>query len=277
MEETIQQSVNNMAFTLDNIAVSSHQLSDNEVLMSALEKEDFQPQVPPIINSFRNTSFAIYAVTLYTDTVTYTTYNIRGVEPLSTFQNDPDFTTFFTTSETSYLSVRTDNIADNYDYFNYDERYGMVTQVTKLMDGDTIKGYLFVDIKPEYLYTRFLQYENHDTMQGSASFLLDNNDQFLLSSSNTESMFQTAENQDFSSNVRSFVFTSTLNDQYQIVHVIPTTVVWNELLVVVFYMAIAFAIIFGVSIVVSKVIHHRIEEPLSMLQNKVLHEPNIPD
>lgn len=240
-EESIKQQISTSTFSIDAVKNSTMQLSNNNTFIDKLDSTIFDFQVEPQLNTLRNSSFGIYAVSIYMENgIIYNSANINSLLSLDTFKDSSHFAPIFVDHDESFLSIRTNEIAGFYDNFPYNDSFGMITYVVAINNEGKTIGYMFVDIKPSYYYDNFFRYEGHESMMNTESFLIDDNNQFLRHTNNSETTYlkEIFINSPLTKDFKHIKYEHTLFDNYRLETFVPTSYLINEILRTSFYIII---------------------------------------
>ncbi len=185
--ENIIQSIKNSSFTIESARNATIQISKNNNIINTLNKGEYNPQINPILNMLKNTSFGIAGVTLYTTgNQVYATSSVSEYPGLEELKNNREINKFFDSEQDNYLSIRTSEITNFYNHVKYDSEYGIITYIVKLFNQkNNIQGYLFVDIKPNYIYHNFFSYSNYLNYKDIETYIVTPEGTYLKSDQNS--------------------------------------------------------------------------------------------
>jgi|GEM_PF-3311562 len=273
--ESIDQKIMLSGFTFENVMRASRQLSENENFIALLRDEGFNPQVTPALNTLKNSSFGIYAATVYVPGgPTYTTFNVSDVVTLEAFNDYPPVAAFMNGGESSMLSIRTTHIAGIYNNVRYLDEFGMITHIVKLKDNGTVMGYLFVDINPAYVYGTLFDYSAHPQFAGTTTFLIGEDDEPLLPAVNLrpyrQYVTESAPGRLVMSGDLSYLIGShVLYGEHRVVSVIPLGPYYRTLLSNGVILIGLNLIIIGGAYLLARRIERNVADPLSRLKTKM--------
>ncbi|MDF2699001.1 MAG: hypothetical protein K0Q49_557 [Haloplasmataceae bacterium] len=186
--ENIEQSIKNSSFSINATKNSTILIIEDQNFIESLGSFDYNPKINPILNTLKNTSYGILGVTIYTNNnYIYSTSSISSYLTFNEIKENIEIANFINSDETTYLSIRTSHIADLYYHVKYDEQYGMITYIVKIIDqNNQIQGYLFVDINPSFIYNNFFSYNRYENFQNVETYILAQDGHYLKSEKNSE-------------------------------------------------------------------------------------------
>ncbi len=274
--ENINQSIKNSLFSIDAAKSSTIQISQNANIIGAISSTEYNPSINPILNTLKNTSYGILGVTLYTtNDQVYTTSSISSYPTFNDFANNEQITQFMNSNDTIFLSIRTTAISQIYNHVRYDPQYGMISYVVKLYDDNLmVRGYLFVDIDPNYIYNNFFDYENYVNFKNVQTYIFSQNNDYLKSAKNSESnnkyLTQVLDNQSkISSDKKYFIISKSFNSDTKIITLVPMNSLYMNLLEIGSIILITMIILLLIAYVISKKFTKHIISSLTDLHKKM--------
>lgn len=275
-EETINQKIRLSTFTFETVERTSEQLSNNERFLTSLNDNGYNPSVVPMLNTLKNSSFGILAVTAYTDDGRhYSTFNISSVVPMNAMEDYDVFEGFKESDAQSMLSIRTTHIARLYNDVLYDPSFGMITYIEKLSDDTGAEiGTLFVDIDPAYIHNAYFDYSSHTQFENTMTYIIGEAGTPLRNASNTnegQKYIDEASNAfSMSDDFQKLVNKETLYGDHTIVSVVPLESFYTTLTQIGLLLIGLNAIIITSAYFIARRIEKNITLPLSALKNKML-------
>ncbi len=273
-EESIRQKTTLSLFSLENVRIASRQLSENEDFLEAIASETYNPAVRPVLNTFRNTSFGIWAVTLYPEGgPTYHTFNVAGVPTIAELKDMDDIDGFLASEEEVHLSIRTRGIALFYNDIRYDHDYGMMSYLVKLEGGEA--GLMVVDVNPGYIYNTFFDYQNHGDFQGALTYIVDSEGVPLRSTVNTKDhrdyVDEVEPGETTLSRDRRYLLRadSYYSEDYRLVSLVPMRPFYQNIFYIGISLLFLIVVLNFVSYRLAKVLERRITAPLEDLKRKM--------
>lgn len=273
--DSIDQKITLSSFTFDSVMRTSQQLSENETFLEALDADEFNPQITPVLNTLKNSSFGILAATVYLpDGQTYSTFNISNVVSYEQFSYYDPVHNFLMSEDKSMLSIRTTHIAQLYNNVRYNDDFGMITYIVKLEHNNEFIGLLFVDINPNYIYQSFFNYSNYTRFSGTTTFIIGENSMPLLSALSdrnyTHYIDEAIENPNtMSSNFRYLVNTHSLYDNHHVVTLTPLRPLYMTLMRNGLMLIALNVIVITLAYFVAKNVERTMVTPLQNLQVKM--------
>lgn len=168
-EKNINQKISNINIYSSFITETSKQISTNMDVISFLTNNDEHVNVIEYLDSVKQSHFGILGVALFDTLGTCYLSNYTSSYPsLADLKQNTALGKLLASNQKSFWSLRTTDIAGYYNNTRYNQEYGVITFASKLYDdNNTLRGYLFVDIDPQYIYSFFKQRNNvfpSDTM-----------------------------------------------------------------------------------------------------------------
>lgn len=104
----------------------------------------------------------------------------------STLSESSFLTDFLENSQTSStLWLRFNNIAGAYEFISYNENYGILSFVSKLLFEDgSLLGYLLVDLNSEHLYINYFDFNDYNALGSVITYFSNDGKKFLHSINN---------------------------------------------------------------------------------------------
>jgi hypothetical protein len=275
--ENIVQSIKNSSFNIESAKNATIQISKNNDIINTLNKNEYNPQINPILNMVKNTSFSIAGVTLYTTgNQVYSTNNISGYPTLEELKTNPEINNFINSNHDYFLSIRTSQIAGFYNHVKYDQDYGMITHIVKLYDqNDALRGYLFVDIKPDYIYNNFFSYSNYQNYKNIETFIITPEDTYLKSDRNSAenvkylNLKHTGETTKISKDKKYLIITKEYLNNSSIITLIPMKPYYLSLVKIGSILLISSIILIIIAKLIAAKLDSYITTPLSQLLKKM--------
>ncbi len=273
--DTIDQKITLSSFAFNNVMLSSRQLSENEAFLEAIDSDEFNPQIVPVLNTLKNSSFGILAATVYVvEGPTYSTFNVTNVVPYTQWLEYDPVNNLLMSESSSMLSIRTTHIAQIYNNVRYNDAFGMITYVVKLEREGNVVGLLFVDIAPTYVYQTYFNYDNHPRFQGTVSFMIGENRSHLLGSlahqTHADYIDEALQNSNaVSSNGRYLMHAHTLHEEHQLITLIPMGPLYATLIRTGVLLLVLNVLIIAMSYFVAQWVERRIVTPLQRLNTRM--------
>ncbi len=108
--------------------------------------------------------------------------NVSGLPTLSQITSDSPIATFIESDETSGTFIRHQNIADNFNYASFDESYGIMSQLIKIIIDDVYRGLLLADLDTSYIYDTYFAYDRYETFPEVITFIRGNSGHLKMGS-----------------------------------------------------------------------------------------------
>ncbi len=275
--ENIVQSIKNSSFVVESIKSATIQISENNNIINTLGNADYNPQINPILNMVKNTSFGIAGVTLYTtNNQVYQTSSISEYPTLEELKANQEIEAFINSKKDYHLSIRTSQVADFYNHVRYDADYGIITYIVKLYDqNDYIQGYLFVDIKPNYIYNNFFAYSDYQNYNNIQTYIITSKGTYLKSDKNSVEntkyldLKQTTVETKISTDKKYLIITKDYLNNSKIVTLIPMNSYYHYLIKLGLTLLVSSVILIIIAKIVAVKLVRYITTPLTRLLNKM--------
>lgn len=148
----VERIVNSCRLYIRSVEATTENLSSDTTLIAELSS----PKGISLTNKLDDTcnySLKINAITAYAlDGTLYSSSKVSEVPSLSDLYRVEEIAEFLQGDDDSYLSLRTNTIANIFNTLLYPKEMGVITCCRKVFDGDRVVGYLFTDILPSNLY-----------------------------------------------------------------------------------------------------------------------------
>ena len=188
----------------------------NERLIDVVEGD--VSDVSTSLNSLCNHSVKIDGVILYGYNG-YVAYS-AGVGSPSTLEellSNEEIRNFVGDDKDSFVSVRTEALAQVYNYNRYDSRKGSVSCIQKVYSGDDAIGLLVADILPETISSLKFNCQSFG-VEGKAYL---SNGNLLTDDHELAESFQSEEKNGLSKDRKNYIVTSEMKDGWQVVIYAP--------------------------------------------------------
>ena len=170
------------------------------------------------LNALCNHSVKIDGVILYGYNG-YVAYS-AGVGSPSTLEellSNEEISNFVQTDKDSFVSVRTDALAQVYNYNRYDSRKGIISCIQKVYSGDEEVGLLVADILPETISSLKFNCQSFG-VEGKAYL---SNGNLLTDDYELAKSFRNEEKNGLSNDKKNYIVTSEMKDGWQVVIYAP--------------------------------------------------------
>lgn len=155
--KNINQKINNIKIYSKFIEETSKQVTANPDTIRILKHQESLLNIVYLLDSVKQSHLGVLGVALFdTSGTTYLSNYTTAYPPLSKLLNNEVVSKLLASGQASFWSVRTQDISGYYNNTRYAEEYGVITFVSKIFDDtNNLRGYLFIDIDPQYAYSFF--------------------------------------------------------------------------------------------------------------------------
>ncbi len=188
----------------------------NERLIDVVEGD--VSDISTSLNSLCNHSVKIDGVILYGYNG-YVAYS-AGVGSPSTLEellSNEKIRSFVQSDKDSFVSVRTEALAQVYNYNRYDSRKGIISCIQKVYSGDEDIGLLVADILPETISSLRFNCQSFG-VEGEAYL---SNGNLLTDDDELAKSFQSEDKNGLSNDKKNYIVTSEMKDGWQVVIYVP--------------------------------------------------------
>lgn len=185
--KSFSQSIDNVSTYMKLIEESSKLVSQNENIVNILGSPNYDTSTSKILNIAKNTQSGILGIALLDcDGNEYSSENVSSYPSLDSLDRNKDIKSFLLSNKTSFWLVRNNYIAGTYSHIPYEEKLGIISFITKIIDSSgKVEGYLCIDLDPDYVYGLFLNNNEYFT-SGSRVYISSNHSGILPHKSEDE-------------------------------------------------------------------------------------------
>lgn len=279
-EKNITQKINNINIYSKFIEETSKQISTNLDVISFLTNKDNHVNVVDYLDSVKQSHFGILGVALFDISGTGYLSNYTSSYPsLNDLEHNDTLGKLLALEQKSFWSLRTNDIAVYYNNTNYNKEYGVITFVSKLYDDkNSLCGYLFVDIDPQYIYSFFKN--STSAFPSDTMAYISNNDSGILSSKlnhnlNKEMLYEITSGMGISngykisSNKDLALFYNNYMNNNKIIVAVPLTGLYSRLNHMALVMIVLIFVLIIASVFISIMLTNSISTPLTELYKKM--------
>lgn len=169
-QKRISRAFDSCVLYLSSVSASTYNLSLNNTLIDELKNHDGK-SLTDILDATCNYSLKINGVSVYTvDGSVYTSSAISQVPALSELKRNTKINNFIESDEDSFISLRTEYVADVYNGNLYPDKMGVITCCRKIYSDNQVIGWIFADILPSNLYNVLFSKGQFDNAVAFLSF-----------------------------------------------------------------------------------------------------------
>lgn len=217
------------------------------------------------LNSLCNHSVKIDGVILYGYNG-YVAYSAGVGSPptLEELLSNEKISNFVQTDKDSIVSVRTEALAQTYNYNRYDSRKGIVSCIQKVYSGDDDIGLLVADILPETISSLKFNCQSFG-VEGKAYL---SNGHLLTDDYELAKSFQNEEKNGLSNDKKNYIVTSEMKDGWQVVIYAPQHKFWEISFVIFVVFLVVDIILIQLGVLFARYLSDKLIVPLNNLYKR---------
>jgi hypothetical protein len=274
--KNISQKTNNIEIYFKLIEETSKQVSMNPDIINLLKEPNYDTNKVPILSNIDGV-LGTALIDIYGKE--YLSSYVTSYPSLEEIKNNDVLGKFMSSELLSFWSVRNKDIAGYYNNTHYDEKYGVVTFISKVInENNVIIGYLLIDIDPKYIYETFRN-NNTDFSNDSTAFVVNSKIGVLPSKYNISTSvdlikeielgLNTPTAYKISSNKKYIITYNTFYDDNKIVVIVPTQKLFDRLSHIRVILIVATLLLIAISVLIGIVLTQSISMPLKDLYTKM--------
>lgn len=278
--KNINQKINNIKIYSKFIEETSKQVTANPDTIHVLKRQESTSNIINVLDSVNQSHFGVLGVALFdTSGTTYLSNYTTAYPSLSKLLGNDVISKLFASGQDSFWSIRTQDIAGYYNNTRYTEEYGVITFVSKIFDDtNTLCGYLFIDIDPQYAYS-FFKSSDRAFPSHTISYIANSESGILPSNLNLppteELLYEINDSMNITNGYKissSKKFILTCNDFFnnnRIVVIVPLAGLYTKLNQMVIIMLSVIVVLIFLSTVIALLLTNSISVPLTDLYKKM--------